>query len=198
MQPEPDYQDDYDYYSVESKLKNDFLGEYRYEYAESEAEYVEPEERKVAALTHLSAWLSIFGGFIVPISVLVPILVYFNYRDRSPFIAHHAVRALKMQVFMTLGAMVLLIVGAIAWSIGAVIAALSIVALVGLIALPVWVLIGVLGLAIVSLMPVAMPIVATIAALSVYKGRDYWYPQASDLWEKRKVVVTRLNDYRYR
>lgn len=198
MQREPDYQDDYDYYGIESKLKNDFASDYRYEYAEDEAEYVEPEERKIAALTHLSAWLSIFGGFIVPVSVLVPILVYFNYRDRSPFVAHHAVRALKTQVFMTLGAMLLLVVGSIVWSIGAVIAALSIVALVGLIALPVWVLIGLLGLAVVSLMPVAMPIVATIAAISVYNGRDYWYPQTQDLWEKRKVVVTRFNDYRHR
>lgn len=177
---------------VRAKLKNDFADNYRYEYAYDEAEYVEPEERKIAALTHLSAWLSLFGGFIVPFSVLVPILVYFNYRDRSPFIAHQATRALKFQLFMTLGAVLLLVVGSVVWTIGAVLAALSILAVIGILILPIWILVGLVGLLIVSLMPFAMPFIATIAAFSVYNGGDYWYPQARDLWEKRHVVLKRF------
>lgn len=196
MQREHDYLDDYDYHQAESKLKNDFERDYEYGY--DGAEYVDAEERKIAALAHMSAWLSLFGGFLVPFSVVVPIAMYFMYRDRSPFIAHHASRALKFQLFMTLGAMLLLVFGSIVWALGAVVAALSIVAIIGLLILPVWLILGALGLFAVGLMPFAMPFIATAAAISVYNGDDYWYPDARNMWARRYVVMDRLSQRRKR
>ena len=53
------------------------------------------EERTWSALAHLSTFLNIFTGFLGPV---VAFLMWLAYRDKSPTVAHHALKSVFYQV----------------------------------------------------------------------------------------------------
>lgn len=139
------------------------------------------DERLWAAVAHASAWITLFGGIvsigaILPVSVFIPLVIFFVFRKRSEFIAFHAIQAFVLQLIATVGVVVLFAAGAVVWVIGAVIAAVAMLVLVGFVLLPLWALVGVLGSLALLLLPLAMVLLATIAALETFRGRDYRYP----------------------
>lgn len=142
---------------------------------------VSDDERLWTSIAHGSVWvtllLSIFTvGYLAPVCIFIPLLIYFAFRNRSDYVAFHALQAFVLQLIGTVGAVTLLLVGAAVWGIGLAVVLLAMLILIGFILLPLWGIVGIaLLLAVVSL-PLAMLVFGTIATIETYHGHDYRYP----------------------
>lgn len=142
---------------------------------------VDKNERKWAALAHASTLLTALvalgsGGLGVLITMFVPLLIYFAFRNRSEFVAFHALQAFTIQLVGTIGWLALVVTGLIVWVILIIISALLILVVVGVALLPIVVLSGVLLLVISLALPLGMVIYSVIAAVETYAGRNYRIP----------------------
>jgi uncharacterized Tic20 family protein len=158
---------------------------------------VTDDERLWATAAHASAWLTVFGGIftlgaILPVSIFVPLVIFFLFRKRSDFVAFHALQAFVLQLLGTVGAFALLTIGGTVWALGMVVAALLVFLLVGFILVPLWGIVGVALLVVVTLMPVAMLFYSVVAAYTTYRGEDYRYPVISR-WVDRQLAGGLLN-----
>jgi len=158
---------------------------------------VTDEEKLWAAVAHGSAWVTFLGGLlsvgvIVPLSVFVPLIIYFMFRKRSDYVAFHALQAFVLQLVGTVGALALLMVGGLVWGIGMVIAVLAMVILIGFVLVPVWALVGVVLALVVMVLPLAMALYATLATIETYNGRDYRYPVIAK-WVDRQLAGNYLS-----
>lgn len=120
------------------------------------------EERTWAVLAHLSVLLNAFTGFL---GLLAALIIYLVYKDRSRFVAFHAMQSLVMQSVLWLGA------GIIAAIVGVVTAALSFI-LIGLCLVPVAILLG--------LVPVAALVYGVVGAVQVGQGVHFRYYKMAD------------------
>ena len=85
------------------------------------------EERAWSVLAHLSTFLNIFTGFLGPVAAFI---IWLVHRDRSPAVAHHALRS----VFYQTAWLVALVVG---WTL----TGLLMVVLIGFLLVPVMILV---------------------------------------------------------
>lgn len=115
------------------------------------------DERTWAMLSHLSALLNLVTGLGGPIAALV---IYLVYKDRSRYVAYHALQSLVFQILFWLGGST---IAAITWAITG---ALSF-ALIGLCCIPFSVLL--------SLIPFAALIYSVIGAIQTGQGQDFKY-----------------------
>jgi len=60
-------------------------------------------QRTWATAAHLSPFLAMFVGFML---FLGPLIVYLVFKDRGPFVRHHAVEALNFQLTMWIGLLI--------------------------------------------------------------------------------------------
>lgn len=158
---------------------------------------VTDDEKLWAAVAHGSIWITLVisvmtVGTLVPVSVFIPLVIYFLFRKRSDYVAFHALQAFVLQLFGTIGAFLLLVVGGTVWAVGFVIALLAMVVLIGFILVPVWGLVGIALLLAAALMPLASLLYGTIATIETYNGRDYRYPFISR-WVDRQLAGGFLN-----
>jgi uncharacterized Tic20 family protein len=142
---------------------------------------VSEDEKLWASVAHGSVWVTLIAGIfsagaIVPISVFIPLVIYFLFRNKSDYVAFHALQAFVLQLIGTVGAFALLLVGGLVWGIGMVVAALAILIAVGFVLLPFWGLVGVVLLGTIVVMPIAMLFFGTYGAIETHNGRDYRYP----------------------
>jgi hypothetical protein len=119
------------------------------------------DERTWAMLAHWTILLNLVTGFLGPVAALI---VYFMYRDRSRYVAYHAMQSFVFQLITWYGGG--LVVGAI-WAVTGV---LSIV-LVGLLLIPVACVVSM----VVGLFPVGGLIYGAWAGLEVSQGKDFKY-----------------------
>ncbi len=159
--------------------------------------HVTDDERLWAAVAHASVWVTFITGFLtagfsVPVSIFVPLVIYFLFRNKSDYVTFHALQAFVIQLLGTVGALALLIVGGIAWMVGLVIALLLMLVLIGFVLAPVWGIVGIALLVVVFLMPFAMLLFGTMAAIQTYNGRDYRYPYVAR-WVDRQLAGGLLN-----
>ena len=103
------------------------------------------DERTWSALAHLSTFLNAFTGFLGPVAAF---LVWLAHRDKSPTVAHHALRSVFYQVAW-------LVAIAVGWTITTALMAV----LVGFLLVPVMIL--------VTLAPFAQ---ASYEAYTAYMG----------------------------
>lgn len=153
---------------------------------------VSDDEKRWAAVAHGSVWLTLLGGFmsggtILPLSVFVPLVIYFLFRSKSDYVAFHALQAFVLTLIGTVGAFLLLAIGGLVWGIGMVVAMLAMLVLVGFVLVPVWGIVGIALLAVVVLLPLAMLFLGTFAAIETYNGRDYRYPFIAR-WVDRQIA----------
>ena len=120
------------------------------------------EERNWAMLAHLSILLNLVTGFLGAIAALV---IYFAYKDRSRFVAYHAMQSFIFQSITWLGAG---LIAAINLGIGTVFAFLII---------PLLCLIP--GILVLLLLPVSL-IYGIVGAVQVNNGEDFRYWQVGD------------------
>lgn len=142
---------------------------------------VTDDEKLWASVAHGSVWVTLIGGLIsagtiVPLSIFIPLVIYFMFRQKSDYVAFHALQAFVLQLIGTIGAFLLLAIGGVVWGIGMVIALLAVVILVGFILVPFWGVIGVVLLSAIIILPIAMIFFGTYAAIETNNGRDYRYP----------------------
>lgn len=119
------------------------------------------DERTWGMLAHLSTLLNLVTGFGGPIAAFI---IYLVYRDRSRFVAYHALQSMVFQLLWWFGGGVLI---GLMW---AVVGGLSMI-LVGLILIPVAVLFTFLFL----LLPVGALIYGVVGAVQVDQGQDFKY-----------------------
>ncbi|GEM_PF-338042 len=158
---------------------------------------VSDEERLWAAVAHASIWITLFGGIFtigafIPVSIFIPLVIYFLFRRRSDFVAFHALQAFTLQLIGVVGAGVLLAAGGFVWGVGMVIAILALVVLVGFVLVPLWGIVGVALLLVTLIMPIAALLYGTLAAVETYNGRDYHYPYIAR-WVDRQLAGGFLN-----
>jgi uncharacterized Tic20 family protein len=124
------------------------------------------DERTWGTLAHLSTLLNLVTGFGGPIAALI---IYIIYKDRSRFVAYHALQAMVFQFIWWFGGGVLI---GLMWAIVGVLSAI----LVGIVLIPIAACITPL----LAIMPVGALIYGIIGAVQVSQGQDFKYWLAGD------------------
>ncbi len=119
------------------------------------------EERTWGMLAHLSVLVNLVTGFGGPIAALV---IYLIYRDRSRFVAYHALQSLIFQLIGWYGGGVLI---GIVW---AIVGALSAI-FVGIILIPVALLLT----CVLGLLPLGTIAYGIYGAVQINQGKDFHY-----------------------
>lgn len=127
------------------------------------------DERTWAMLAHLSVLLNLVTGFLGPVAAII---IYAMYRDRSRFVAYHAMQSFVFQLLAWVGAGIL---AAVAWTVSGILAAI----LIGCLLMPVALLI--------SLVPLAALVYGVVGAIQVNNGQDFRYWLVGD-WTRSTLT----------
>ncbi len=151
------------------------------------------EERLWAAIAHGSILLTlpvglVSGGTAMLGLIFVPLLIYFLYRERSHFVAFHALQAFTFQVVATLGYLLALIAAVLLLAVGWVLSALSLLVLVGVVLIPIMLLITLIAVVAFMAAPFAFWIYGGIVAVEVYNGTDRRIPRIAEWVENRMEI----------
>ena len=150
------------------------------------------DEWTAATLAHssvaLTFVLSLAGGIGALVGPLIPLAMFLRYRDRSKFVAYHAMQSFIFQVAFALMYILLLAVSVvwltIAWTVSGLLAAL----LVGLLLMPFALLLTILVVLALVLVPVVGLGYALYAAYHVYQGTNFRYWMIGDWIEKEMAL----------
>lgn len=119
------------------------------------------EERTWAMLAHLSVLTNLITGFLGPIAALV---IYLMFRDRSRYVAYHALQSMIFQLIWWGGGGVLI---GVMWAAVGILSAL----IVGLVLIP----IACIFTPILGLMPIAALVYGTVGGIQTSQGEDFRY-----------------------
>ncbi len=150
------------------------------------------DEWTTAALAHASVLLTLIlglaGGVGALIGPVVPLAIYLGYRERSRFVAFHALQALIYQVAgMLLYAGFATVMGswvAVAWTISGALVEV----LIGLLLMPIALLSTLLMAFVLASAPFAWLGYGLYAAYQVYQGRNFHYRLIGE-WVEREVKL---------
>jgi uncharacterized Tic20 family protein len=151
-------------------------------------------ERTWAALAHASVLLTFAlgvstGGLAVVVAALVPLGIWLAFRDRSRFVAFHAMQATVFQLASLVVWIGLLAAGLVILIPAWIVTALLLVIIVGLLLLPV-ALVLTLAVAIALMaLPFASLFYGLYGAFEVYGGRAFRYWRVADWIESREVRI---------
>lgn len=125
------------------------------------------EARQWAMFSHMSVLLNLFTVFM---GAAIPLIIYFLYKDRSKFVAFHAMQAFIMQVIYSFGGtLVAVLVGGIGGAIP----------VVGLVCI---------GLAcILGILPLVALGYGVYGGIQVNQGNDFKYWLIGD-WVQNNIV----------
>lgn len=119
------------------------------------------DERTWGMLSHLSVLLNLITGFAGPI---VALIIYLIYKDRSRFVAYHAMQSMIFQLIWWYGGGIL--IGAM-W---AVVGALSAI-VIGVVLIP----IALPMTCVLALLPIGAVIYGVVGAVQTSQGQDFKY-----------------------
>lgn len=119
------------------------------------------EERTWGMLAHLSTLLNLVTGFGGPIAALI---IYLVYKDRSRYVAYHALQAMVFQLIWWFGGGILI---GLMWAITGALSAL----IIGIPLIPV----AVCFTPLLALLPVGALIYGIAGAIQVNQGQDFKY-----------------------
>jgi uncharacterized Tic20 family protein len=146
---------------------------------------VTENERLWAMLAHASTLLTMAGvvfsgGLLSLLTIFIPLFIYLAYREKSVFVAHHALQAFAAQVVGTIGFILLLLTVVVSWALLITISALLILVIIGIVLLPLVILVGVVALAATLALPLAVLVYSMIGASQAW-GREFFsYPWLGD------------------
>jgi uncharacterized protein len=145
-------------------------------------------ERLWAALAQASVLLTLFfglptAGFATLFTLFVPLMIYFYYRQKSEFVAYHALQAFTLQVIGTIGWVMVLVTGALVAGLLILVLAITIIGIPVALLLALALVVFVVG---TFIMPLAMVIFGLIAAWEAYQGKWYRVPYIG-LWLERQL-----------
>lgn len=127
------------------------------------------DEKTWAMLAHLSSLVNLFTGILGPV---VAGVIYLAWKDRSRYIAYHALQSLVLQLIVWVGGGTIV---AIAWIVTGILSAV----LIGLCLIP-------FAIAI-SLIPVIAPIYSIVGAIQTSQGADFKYWVIGD-WTRGTLI----------
>jgi hypothetical protein len=117
----------------------------------------ESDERTWAMVAHLSVLLNLVTGALGPV---VPLIIYFVFKDRSRYVAYHSLQSFLMQLLLWVGGGAL--VGA-AWAGTALLSAIFI----GLLCIPI--------ACVITVLPLIALGYGVWAAVETSQGKDFKY-----------------------
>ncbi|RLC79881.1 MAG: hypothetical protein DRI81_04850 [Chloroflexi bacterium] len=146
------------------------------------------DEWTAAALAHASVLLTLAlgaaGGIGVPVGLAVPLAMYLGYREKSRFVAFHALQSF---VYQSAGLLIYVVVAAalgvwvtMAWNVSAWLAAV----LIGLLMMPFALLLTLLMVLVLVGAPIAWLGYGLYAAYKVYQGSNFHYWLIGERLEK--------------
>ncbi len=155
---------------------------------------VSANERKWAALAHASTLLTALvalpsAGLIVLLTMFAPLLIYFAFRQRSEYVAFHALQAFTMQLIGTIGFLFALVLGLVVWTALLILSLVLIVVAVGIVLTPVVALAALVYFLAVLLMPLGMTIYSMIAMVETWNGHNYRVPYIARWVESQMYSV---------
>lgn len=151
-------------------------------------------ERTWAALAHASVLLTFAlgvstGGLAVVVAALVPLVIWLVFRDRSRFVAYHAMQATVFQLASLAAWILILVMGLVILIPAWIITILLLIILIGLLLLPL-VLVLTIALPVVLIaLPFASLVYGLYGAFEVYSGRPFRYWQVADWIERHGVEL---------
>jgi uncharacterized Tic20 family protein len=154
---------------------------------------VSDSEKMWAAAAHGSALLTIAlllttGGIGSILSVFIPFVIYLIYRNKSEYVAHHALQSFAAQGLTLIGSIGAIIV---TWTAFIVLSIVLAITIVGLLAIVPLALVAV-GITLAALMlPLALVIFSMIAAVDAWSGENYVYPWMGE-WVEDQMYERRL------
>ena len=119
------------------------------------------DERTWGMLSHLSVLLNLVTGFAGPIAALV---VYLIYKDRSRFVAYHALQSMVFQLIWWYGGG--LLIGGM-WAVVGVLSAI----VIGVVLIP----IAIPMTCVLALLPMGAVIYGIVGAVQTSQGQDFKY-----------------------
>jgi len=142
---------------------------------------IDANERKWAALAHASTLLTALvalgsAGAGVLLTMFVPLLIYFSFRNRSDYVAFHALQAFTVQLLGTIGFVALIVAGTFMWIILLILSIVLLIVLVGIVLLPLVIIAYPIFILATLLLPLAMIVYSVIAAIETWGGRNYRIP----------------------
>lgn len=156
-------------------------------------EAVKPEPRSVptrddltmAALAHASILITFIigvgsGGLGAILGVLIPLAIWYGYRDKSEYTANQALQATVYQVASVLSVLALAVIGAILVVVGWTVSGALAAVLIGLCLMPFALLVTLLLVVAVVVLPIAQVVYGLYAAYETYAGRDFRYKWVAD------------------
>ena len=135
-------------------------------------------ERMWAAIAHASALLTLLigiptAGVSALITLFIPLMIYFYFREKSEFVAYHALQAFALQIIGTVGWVAILAVGML---VGALLIVVLAITIVGVLVIP-FVVLAMILFAVASLaLPLGMVVFGALGAWESYQGNWYRYP----------------------
>jgi uncharacterized Tic20 family protein len=147
------------------------------------------DERTMAALAHASVVLTFIlalgsGGLGGLLGVLVPLLIWLTYKEKSAYVSFQALQATVFQAVSILLMVVVLAVSIILIVVGWTISGALTAVLIGLCLMPFALLITVVLALLVLILPLAQLGYGLYAAYETYQGRDFRYWLVGETLEK--------------
>jgi len=149
------------------------------------------DEWTIAALAHASILLVLVLGSVgigLLLGPLVPLIMYLSYRERSRFIAFHALQAFAYQMAGVVGYFVLVAVLVSAVVIAWVVSGLLTVVLIGFLLMPLALILTLLMVFGLVIAPFAWIGYGAYGAYSVYRGERFRYWLIGE-WIEREVSL---------
>jgi uncharacterized Tic20 family protein len=139
----------------------------------------------MAALAHASILVTFLigvgsGGLGAILGVLIPLAIWYSYREKSTFTANQALHATVYQVACILSVLAFAVVGTILVVVGWTVSGALTAILIGLCLMPFALLVTLLLIAGVLVLPVVQLVYGLYAAYEVYQGRDFRYKWVSN------------------
>ena len=147
------------------------------------------DERTMAALAHASVVLTFIlalgsGGLGGLLGILVPLLIWLTYKEKSAYVSFQALQATVFQAVSILLMVVVLAVSIILIVVGWTISGALTAVLIGLCLMPFALLITVVLALLVLILPLAQLGYGLYAAYETYQGRDFRYWLVGETLEK--------------
>jgi uncharacterized Tic20 family protein len=151
-------------------------------------------ERTWATLAHASVLLTFAlgvstGGLAVIVAALVPLVIWLAFRDRSRFVAFHAMQATVFQLGSVVVLIGLLAAGLLVLIPAWIMTVLLLVVLIGFLLLPLMLVLTIAWPVGLVALPFASLVYGLYAAFEVYGGRAFRYWLVADWIESRGVEM---------
>jgi len=138
------------------------------------------DERTMAALAHASVVLTFVvalgtGGLGGLVGILVPLVIWLSYREKSAYVSFQALQATVFQIVSILVMVIVVVVSIILIVVGWTVSGALTAVLIGLCLMPFALLITVILALLVLILPLAQLGYGLYAAYETYQGRDFRY-----------------------